>query len=49
MIFSSKNDELGPEEYFLSITGSLKISDAFKFRTQKISEVSNFGKTLSKI
>ena len=43
MIFSSKNFELGPEEYFWSIIRSLKISDAFEFWTQKISDVSNFG------
>ena len=42
-IFLSKNDEIGPEKYFWMIMRSLKISDDFKFRTQKILDVFNFG------
>ena len=46
IIFSCKKDELGPKNYFQKITRSLEISDAFKFRTQKISNVFNFGQNL---
>ena len=39
----SKKDEIGPWKYFYKIMSSLKISDAFKFRTQKISDAFNVG------
>ena len=45
-IFSSKKNERGPEKYFKWMIKSLKILDAFKFRTQKISDVYNFGQNL---
>ena len=42
-ILSSKSDEIGPGKCFKNKIRSWKISDAFKFRTQKISAVCKFG------
>ena len=42
-ISSSKNDEIGFERYLKRIIRSTKISDAFRFWTQKFADVFNSG------